>query len=120
MGCNDAVLPNPLLKNCTINCITIEENTRQPYNDNRCLYCPFVLHLHKNQQLEEETAKIFNLFMIRMDRLSHSQFQEVYMNDVPTVEDLLLLKNLRHDIYIVKGHIVGELAWRSVQNHKKL
>ena len=30
MGCKNAVLPKPLLKNHTINCLTFEENTRQP------------------------------------------------------------------------------------------
>ena len=34
MGCKDAVLPEPLLKNRTVNCLTFEQNTRQPYNDN--------------------------------------------------------------------------------------
>ena len=30
MGCKNAVLPEPLLRNGTINCLTYEENTRQP------------------------------------------------------------------------------------------
>ena len=30
MRCKDAVLPEPLFKNCTINCLTFEENTTQP------------------------------------------------------------------------------------------
>ena len=34
MGCNNAVLPESLLKKHTINCLTYEKNTRQPYNDN--------------------------------------------------------------------------------------
>ena len=55
MGCKDAVLHEPLLKNHTINCLTFEENTRQPYNDNLCLFRAFALHMHGNQRLEEET-----------------------------------------------------------------
>ena len=38
MGCRNAVLPEPLLRKGTINCLTFEENTRQPYNDNLCLF----------------------------------------------------------------------------------
>ena len=38
VGCMAVVLPEPLLKNCTINCLTFEENTRQSYNDNLCLF----------------------------------------------------------------------------------
>ena len=48
MGCKDAVLPEPLLKNHTINCLTFEESTRQPYNDNLCLFRALALHLHGN------------------------------------------------------------------------
>ena len=48
MGCKDEVLPEPLLKNCTINCLTFERNTRQPYNDNLCLFRAHALHLHGN------------------------------------------------------------------------
>ena len=52
MGCKNAVLPKPLLKNCTINCLTYEENTRQPYNDNLCLFRAHALHMHGNHRLE--------------------------------------------------------------------
>ena len=38
MGCKDTVLPEPLLKNHSVNCLTFERNTRQPYNDNLCLF----------------------------------------------------------------------------------
>ena len=67
MGCKDAVLPKPLLKNCTINCLTFEENTRQPYNDNLSIFRALALHLHGNQRLEEQTSRIFNLFIDEMD-----------------------------------------------------
>ena len=34
MGCRDAVFPDQLLRNHTVNCLTFEQNIRQPYNDN--------------------------------------------------------------------------------------
>ena len=34
MGCKDTGLPEPLLRNYKVNCLTFERNTRQPYNDN--------------------------------------------------------------------------------------
>ena len=46
MGFKNALLPEPLLKNCTINCLTYEENTRQSNNDNLCLFRALALHLH--------------------------------------------------------------------------
>ena len=118
MVCKDAVLPEPLLKNCTINCLTFEENTRQPYNVNLCLFRALALHLHGNQRLEEQTSKLFNLFINKMDGLSADQFQGVHMNDIPIVEDLLTINILLYDIDIVDGNIVGELARRSVQKYE--
>ena len=62
MGSKDAVSPEPLLKNCTINCLTYEENEMQPYNNNLCLFHALALHLQGNQRLEEGTSKLFNFF----------------------------------------------------------
>ena len=118
MGCKNAVLPELLLKNHTINCLTFEESTRQPYNDNLCLFRALALHLHGTQRLEEETSKLFNLFINKMDGLSPNQFQGVHMNDIPIVGKLLTLNVLLYDINIVDGNIVGELARRSVQKHE--
>ena len=91
MGCKNAVLPEPLLKNGTINCLTFEENTRQPYNDNLYLFRALALHLHGTQRLEGETSKLFNLFIKKLDELSADQFQGVHMNDILIVEDLSTL-----------------------------
>ena len=117
MGCKDAVLPEPLLGNCTINCLTFEENTRQPYNGNLRLFRAPALHLHGNQRLEEETSELFNLFINKMDELSGNQFHGVHMNDIPIVEDLPTLNILLFDIDIVDGNIIREFAGLSVQNY---
>ena len=116
--CKNAVLPEALLKNHTINCLTYDENTRQPYNDNLCLFRGLALHLHGTQRLEEETSKLFNLFINKMDGLSPNHFQGVHMNDIPIVEDLLTLNILPYDIDIVDGNNIGELARRNVQKYE--
>ena len=36
MGCKDSVLPAQLWKNHSVNCLTLERKTRQPYIDNLC------------------------------------------------------------------------------------
>ena len=118
MGCKNAVLPEPLLKNGTINSLTYEENTRQPYNDNLCLFRALALHLHGTQRLEEETSKFFNLFIKKMDGPSSNQFQGVHMNDITTVEDLLALNIVLYDIDIVDGNVIGEPARQSVQKYE--
>ena len=75
MGCKDAVLPDRLLENHTVNCLTFEENTRQPYNDNLCLSCscsPFA-----RKSTTEENSKILNSFINRMDGLSPMSSREL-------------------------------------------
>ena len=122
MGCKNAVLPEPLLKNHTINCLTYEENTRQPYNDNLCVLCLFrglACHLQGTELLEEETSKLFILFNNKLNGLSPNQLRGVHMIDIPTVEDLLPLNILQYDIDIVDGTIIGELARRSVQKYER-
>ena len=74
--------------------------------------------MHENQRLEEETSKLFNFIINKMDGLSPNQFQGVHMNDIPNVEDLLTLNILLYDIDIVDGNIVGELARRNVQKYE--
>ena len=118
MGCKNAVLPKRLLRDDTINCLTFEKNTRQPYNDNLCLFRALALHLHGAQRLEEETSKLFNLLNNKMDGLSPNQFHGVHMNRFSRVEDLLTLNIFLYDIDIVDGNIVGELARRNVQRYE--
>ena len=114
MGWKDAVLPEPLLENHTVNCLTFEENTRQLYNDNLRLFRDLALHLHGNQKLKEQTSKILNLFINRKDGLTLPQFQGVDMNDIPVVEDFLHLNILLYEIDYVDGKIIGELPRRNV------
>ena len=118
MGCKDAVLPKHLLKHCRINSLTYEENRGHPYKENLCLFGDFVLHLHGNQRLEEETSKIFNFFSNKMDKLSPNQLKGVHLNNIPFVEDLLTLNILLSCIDIVDRTTVGELARRSVQKYE--
>ena len=95
-----------------------EENTREPYNDNMCLFRALALHLHGNQRLEEETSNLFNLFLDKMDGQDPNRFQEVHTNDIPTVKGLLTLNIVLYDIDIVDGSIIRELARRSVQKYE--
>ena len=84
MGCKDTVLPEPLLRNCNVNCLTFErKTTRQPYNDSLYLFRALALHLHGNEKLEEETSKIFNLFLNNSEEGDVSKFQGVHLKDIP-------------------------------------
>ena len=119
MGCKDAVLPEPFLKNHTVNCLTYEQNTKKPYNDNLCLFRALALHLHGNERLEEETSKLFNLFLVNSTDPDPSKFQGVCMDDIPSVEDIVSIKIFIYDIDLIDGAMVGELARRSIKKYEK-
>ena len=118
MGCKDTVLPEPLLKNHNVNCLTYEKNRLQPYNYNLCLFRALALHLHGNKKLEEETSKIFNFFLNNSEDRAPSKFRGNHVTDIPKVEDLLQLNIFLYNIDFVDGELIGELARRSIQKYE--
>ena len=119
MGCKDAVLPESLLRNPSIYCLTFERNTRQPYKDNHCLIRALALHLHGNERLEEETSKLFDLFFVNSTNPDPSKFQGVCMDDIPSVEDIVSINFFIYHIDLIDGAMVGELARRSIKKYQK-
>ena len=120
MGCKDVVLPESLLKNHTVNCLTYEQNTKKPYKDNLCLFRALALHLHGNERLEEETSKLFNLFLVNSTNPDPSKFQGVCMDDIPSVENIVSTNIFIYDIDLIDGAMVGELARRSIKKYVQL
>ena len=119
MGYKDAVLPESFLKNHKAKCLTFEKITRKPYNDNLCLIRALALHLHGNERLEEETSKLFNLFLVNSTNPDPSNFQGVCMDDIPSVEDKVGINFFIYDIDLIDGAMVGELARRSIKKYEK-
>ena len=118
MGCKHTVLSEPLLRNCNVNCLSFERNTRQHYNDNLCLLRTLTLHLHGNEKLEEETSKIFKLFLNNSEDGDVSKFQRFHLNNIPKIEDLLQLNIFLYEIDFVDGELIGELCRRSIQKYE--
>ena len=119
MACKDAVLPESLLKNHTVNCLTYEQNTKKLYKDNFCLFRALALHLHGNERLEEETSKLFNLFLVNSTNPDPSKFQRVCMDGIPSVEGIVGIIVFIYDIDFIDGAKVGELARRSIKKYEK-
>ena len=119
MGCKDAVLPESLLKNHIVICLAYEQNNKKPYKDNLCPLRALALHLHGNDRRVEETPKLFNLFLINSTNPILSKFQGVCMDDIPSVEDTVGIKNSIYDIELIDGAMVGELARRSIKKYEK-
>ena len=119
MGCKDAVLPESLLRNPSIYCLTFERNTRHPYRDNLCLFRALALHLNGNERLEEETSKLFNLFLVNSTNPDPSKFQRVCMDDIPSVEDIVGINIFIYDVDLNDSAMVGELVRRSIKKYEK-
>ena len=119
MGFKESVLPEPLLKNQNVNSLTFEKNIRKPYNDNLCLFRAADLQFFDNDRLQEETSKIFNLFMNNCGEADPSKFQGVHMTDIPKVEEMLQLNIFPYDIDFVDGELIEELARRKIQKFEK-
>ena len=119
MGCKEAVLPESLLRNPSINCLTYEQNTKKTYKDNLCLFRALALHLHGNERFEEETSKSFNLFLVNSTNPDPSKIQGVCMDDIPSVEDIVGINIFIYDIDLMDGAMVGELARRSIKKNEK-
>ena len=119
MGCKDTVLLEPLLKSHIVNCLTLEKNTLQTHNDNLCLFRALALHLHGNKKLEQETSKVFKLFLNNSEERDPPKFQGVDMTDIPEMENSLQLNVFLYDIDFVDGELIGELRRRSIQKFEK-
>ena len=119
MGCKDGVLPESLLRNYTVNCLTYEENTKKLYKDNPCLFRALALILRGNERLEEKTSKLLNLFLINSTNHDRSKFQGVCMDDIPSVQDIVGFNVRIYDIDFIYSSVVGELARWSIKNNEK-
>ena len=119
-GCNDTVLPDPILKNYFVESVTFEENTRKPYNDNFCLCTALALPLHGNERPEEETSKLFNLSLKKTGGIDPANFRGVCMEGVGAVQDFVQADIFFYDVDIVNGSMVGEFATRSVGNYSNM
>ena len=117
MGCPDSVIPEPLLRNNHVNCLISNQDTKQPYNDNLCLFRALAVHLHGTTILETSTSKIFNDFLEKSG-CDPKQFRGVSMDNLPVVEDVVEKNIFIYDINIEDGDFVGELARRSIGKYE--
>ena len=82
------------------------------------MFRALALHLHRNEELEEETSKFFNLFLNNSEERDPSKFQGVHMTDIPKVQEMLQLNIFLYDIDFVDGELIGELCRRSIQKYE--
>ena len=75
---------------------------KKTYKDNLCLFKALTLHLHGNERLEEETSKIFNLFLVNSPNHGPSKIQGNCMDDIPSVEDIVGINIFIYNIDLIQ------------------
>ena len=100
-----------------MNCLTFEQTTRQPNNDNLCLFRALAFHLHGNEKMDEETCIMFTCYSEKKGRIEPAIIRRICVDEIPFFEDLIQVNIFLYNIDIVDGSIVGELARRSVQKY---
>ena len=115
MGCKDTLWPDTILKNLSVNCLAYKENTRKPYNDSLCLLIAPAWLLQRNERLESEASKKFNLFLEKTGGTDPANFRGIRIKGIALVEDIVQADFFLYDIDIVNGSMIGDLARMSVR-----
>ena len=118
LRCQDIVTCTTFEKH-KVNFLICERKPEATYNENHCLFEALALHLHGNENLREETSKMFNLFLKNSEERDVPKLQGVHLNEIPKVEDLLQLIIFLYDIDFVDGELIGELCRRSAQKYER-
>ena len=62
MGCPDSVLPEPLLKNHSVNCL-LSNKDEEPYKDQLCLFHALAIYMNGHKDLDSHTSRYFTDFI---------------------------------------------------------
>ena len=109
MGCKDSVLPEPLLINKIVICLTFGKDTRKPYNDSLCLFEQLLCVYFATRDWKRKHTK-FSFFSGTIVGKDPSKFQGVHVTDFPKLEEMLQPIIFLYDIDLVDEELIGELA----------
>ena len=87
MGCPDSALPEPLLKNHSVNCL-LSNKDKKPYKDHLCLFRALAMYMNGHKDLDSLTSRYFT------DFISKSGYDPKNFRGVSVVEDLPLSRKL--------------------------
>ena len=116
MGCRDAILPDPLLKNASVICSTFEKNNWKPYNDKLFLLTALALSLHQKRD-QRRNIPITFFSLEKTTRNDRANYRGVLLKDFATVEVIVQTETFLSIKNFVNGSMFGELARRSIRKH---
>ena len=62
MGCPDSVLPEPLLKNHSVNCF-LSNKDKEPYKDRLCIFRALAMRMNGHKDLDSHTSRYLTDFI---------------------------------------------------------
>ena len=95
MGCPDSVLPEPPLKNHSVNCF-LSNKDKEPYKDHLCLFRALAMYMNGHNDIESHTFRYFTEF-ISKSGYDPKNFRGVSVEDLPVVE-----KNVQRNIFFLR------------------
>ena len=120
MGCKDAVLPESLLRNHSINCLTFEKKVQKNLTMTIFASSEHLLSTCMEMRDSGKKHQSYSIsFLLTVEILTPSKFQGVCMDDIPSGEDLMGINIFIYDIDLIDGAMVGELARRSIKKYEK-
>ena len=117
MGCPDSVLPEPLLKNHSVNCL-LSNKDKEPYKDHLCLFRALAMYMNGRKDLDSHTSRYFTDFISKSGN-DPKNFRGVSVEDLPVVEGIVQRNIFIYDFDIQEGEYVGELARSSIGRFDK-
>ena len=62
MGCPDSVLPEPLLKNHSVNCL-LSNKDKEPYKDHLCFFSALAMYMNGHTDVDSQNFRYFTEFI---------------------------------------------------------
>ena len=87
MGWPDSVLPEPLLKNHSVDCLLSDKN-KQPYKDHLCIFRALTMYLHGHSNLDAHTSQLPKEF-ISKSGYDPKNFRGAAIDDLTHVEGIV-------------------------------
>ena len=117
VGCSDSVLPDPLLKNPSVNYL-LSNKDKEPYKDPLCLFRALAMYMNGHKDLDSHTFIYFTDFISKFG-YDPKNFRGVSAEDLPVVEEIVQRNIFIYDVDIQEGEYVGELARQSIGRFDK-
>ena len=87
MRCPDYILPEPLLKNRSVNCLSCHKD-KEPYRHHLCLYRALAVYRNGHIDLDYHTCRYFTAF-IPKSGYDPKTFRADFVEDLPVVEEFV-------------------------------